>query len=426
MTALPRRWPLLCVLLVSGCERYPDQPVFVYGQALRPDGSPLSGAMLGVDRRANLQEPELGGELSFGFTPYKSVTTTTEGAFTLELAARDAEEQLPSGTQVYRFRVCTPPELGPRAIASFTFNAQDIELPALQPWDAGLTVSGSAAVPSVTFGSPPPAPEKPASAKLPVFFDSQGRSQLTAPTTPAPIVQLTSGEAVIWQEMREPGTWTPMPWMLEDFVAPRVQVRALSLGEWRFEPLWGGTSQVTFRLEWGSQHEPLPGGTLQPVSRGATCILWWKPGPCPWTDGQLAPVRLSDKRQAPTEIGLTLVAPARLARAVIRGLQAEGGFFPDQTLIIEGSANGSDWTQLASLPIPRAGALEPRAPFASIGRHWAEDSPLDGPLVMNGSPLFLEIPLTSTEQVSHVRLHAENPEGRQVVLSSFAELSLFE
>ncbi len=426
MTALLHRWPVLVVVLVTGCETYPDQPVFVYGRTLRTDGSPFSNATLSFERRTNLEGPDAAGETSSTFTPYKAVTTTAEGAFTLELLARDAEETLPTGSQTYRFRVCTPPEQGAMAVASFIFNAQDIELPALKPWDAALTVRESATGPIVIFGPPPPAPEKPPSAKLPAIFDSHGTPQLTTPTVPTPVVQLTSGEALLWQEPREPGAWTPTPWVLEDFAELQVQLRALSMGEWKFEPLWGGSSEVTFRLEWGSQREPLPGGTLQPLSRGATCAPWWEPGPCPWTDGQLAPARLSDKQQEPTEVGIVLPAPAHLSRAVIRGLRAEGGFFPNQTLIIEGTENGSDWSQLASIPIPRMGTLEPRAPFASVGRLWAADSPLDGPLMLNGSPLFLDVPLSSTARVRQVRLYAENPEGRHTVLDSLAEFSLFE
>jgi hypothetical protein len=426
MISLPHRWPLLIAVLVTGCERYPDQPVFVYGRAQRVDGSPWSNAPLGFERRANLEGPDAAGEASAAFAPYKTLTTTPEGAFTLELPAADAEDPSPMGSQTYRFRVCTPPERGAMAIASFTFNAQDVELPSLRPWDAALTVHGSAADPVVTFGPPPAAPEKPASAKLPVLFDSQGSPQLTPPTPPNPVVQLTSQEALLWQETREPGAWTPSPWVLEDFADPQVQLRALSLGEWLFEPLWGGSSEVTFRLEWRSTREPLPCGTRHPLSRGATCAPWSAPGPCPWTDGQLAPVRLSDTQQDATEVGITLPARARLSRAVIRGLRAEGGFFADQTLVIEGSASGSDWHKLASVPIPRTSSLEPRAPFASVSRLWAADSPLDGPLMLNGSPLFLDVPLTSPVPVRRVRLYAENPEGRRTVLSSLAELSLFE
>ena len=426
MTPVVRRWPWLVVALLSaGCETYPDQPVFVYGRALREDGSPLSNSTFTIERRANTEGSD-GGAASSAFTLYKSVMTTTQGAFTLELPARDAEEELPWGSRAYRFRACISSADGAMAFASFTFNAGDIELPALAPWDAALSVTAGQRGPTVIFGPPPRAPEKPASAKLPAFFDRQGVLQPTAPTTPEPIVQLSSGEDLFWQETREPGPWTLPPWLLEDFSAPQAQLRALSLGEWKFEPLWGGTSEVTFRLEWRSPREALPPGNLRPLSRGAPCMSWKERGPCPWTDGRLNPVSLDDGQTQATEVGLTLPAPTNPSRAVIRGLQAREAFFPDQTLIIEGSANGSDWSRLASLPIPRTGAVDPMAPFASIGRLWAVDSPLDGPLLMNDSPLFLDVPLTTAVPVRQVRLHVESPDGRHAELSSLAEFSLFK
>jgi hypothetical protein len=426
MTPVVRRWPWLVVALLSaGCESYPDQPVFVYGRALREDGSPLSNSTFTIERRANTAGPD-GAEDSSAFTLYKSVMTTPQGAFTLELPARDAEEELPWGSRAYRFRACIPSADGAMAFASFTFNAEDIELPALAPWNAALSVKAGPKGPTVMFGPPPPAPEKPASAKLPAFFDRQGVLQPTPPTSPEPIVQLSSDGDLFWQETREPGAWTLPAWLLEDFSAPQAQLRALSLGEWKFEPLWGGTSEVTFRLEWRTPREPLPKGALRPLSRGAPCMSWKQQGPCPWTDGRLDPVRLDDGQTPATEVGLTLPDPAHPSRAVIRGLQAGEAFFPEQTIIIEGSANGSNWRRLASLPIPRTGAVDPLAPFASIGRLWAVDSPLDGPLLMNNSPLFLDVPLAAGVPVRQVRLHVEGPDGRSAELSSLAEFSLFE
>ncbi|MDY7232002.1 hypothetical protein [Hyalangium rubrum] len=426
MTPLTRCWPLLPALLVAGCEQYPEQPVFVYGQALHVDGSPLSDASLHFDRRPNLEGPSAAEEAPSPFMPYRTVSTTADGTFTLELLARDVEEQVSTDFRTYRFRVCSSSNDGQLALASFTFSAQDVELPVLRHWDAKLAVASGSKGPVVTFAPPPPATPKPPSAKLPVLFDSTGNSQLTEPTAPEPVLQLLSSGAVLWQELGVRDSWTPSPWLLEDFTAPEVQLRAVSLGEWRFEPLWGGTSQVNFRLEWRSARLPLPGGTRSARSRGATCQQWWKTGPCPWTDGQLTPTRLNEAEQASTELGLLLSTPTRLSRAVIRGLQTDGASSPQQTLIIEGSTNGSAWSRLASVPVPRSGILQPLAPFAFQGLLWAADSPVDGPLVLNGAPLFLDVPLSPTAPVRQVRLYVLDAEGRRKPLHSLAELSLFE
>ncbi len=142
MTADNRCKLLLVCLLVAGCERYSDQPVFVYGQALRGEGAPLPEARLSFDRR----EETFGSSLSAGppptFAPYGTVTTQADGTFALELPAKDVEQLVSTELRRYRFRVSTPlDEKGQAAFVSFTFNAQDVELPALRPWDADLSVS---------------------------------------------------------------------------------------------------------------------------------------------------------------------------------------------------------------------------------------------------------------------------------------------
>ncbi len=65
-------------------------------------------------------------------------------------------------------------------------------------------------------------------------------------------------------------------------------------------------------------------------------------------------------------------------------------------------------------------------PFAFRGLQWAGDSAFDGPLMLNGAPLFLGIPLSSSAPVRHVRLYAVSAEGERKVLHSLTELSLFE
>ena len=421
------RYPiLLATLLIAGCERYPEQPIFVYGQALQGEGVPLREAELSFDRREETYSPSPSDDSAPAFTSYGKVITQADGTFTLELPARDVEQVVSTSLRKYRFRVSTPPdEKGQAALLSFTFNAQDVELPMLRPWDAGLAVSEGASGPVVTFASPPSAPEKPPSAKLPVFIGASNEEPV-APTNPEPVLRLLSGEAVFWQELAGTGAWTPPAWALEDFASPEVQLRALSLGEWWFEPLWAESSQVTFRLEWRSARQPLSRGTLLPLSRGASCEPWWQRGVCPWTDGQLTSASLVDTPN-PTEVGVVLVAPARPSRAVIRGLQAEAGPFVGPTsIVLEGSEDGANWHPLGSTPVPRSWLMDPMDPFAFLGQQWADDSPFDGPLLLNGAPLFLSVPLSSPAPVRHVRLYALSAQGSRKVLHSLAELSLFE
>ncbi|RKH49410.1 hypothetical protein D7W81_41505, partial [Corallococcus aberystwythensis] len=117
------------------------------------------------------------------------------------------------------------------------------------------------------------------------------------PTDPEPLLWVTSGGELLWRQPGRTSPWTPGPYVLEDFALPRVQLRAASAGTWMYSPLGGEPGSVEFRLEWRTGAEPLPAGTLRPVSRGATCEPSF-PDVCPWTDGLLTPVAFSREATA--------------------------------------------------------------------------------------------------------------------------------
>lgn len=445
-----RLLPLLSLAATTGCERYPEDPVFAYGKVLRADGSPVAGQTVAFDRGANPDTLSGSGDVYPlpDFQPYTTATTLPDGSFTLELTYGDlSSDDLASygDFRQYRFRTVGPlDEQGQAVIGSFHIRGGDVELPPLRPWGTGLGLSSTAAGPAVSFASPPPVPERPVAALSPIEFDVDGNAHVVDPTAPSAVVQLHGTEGLVWQHLDAVSPWVPSAYVLEDF-ATEAQVRALSVGSWYFQTLGGDSGSLDFRLEWRGGRVALPAGTRLPLSRGAAC---WpaRDGACPWTDGKLAsvalapPINLNPNRppdpgtpppEPPVlvkEVGLSLAAPTRVSRAVIRGLRVGESYPPQQTVVLEGSEDGTTWRTLARVPVPGREGERPTSfhAFNFARRGWTTDNPYDVPLSSGDGPFFLEVPLTDPAPVRHVRLHVEDVDSDPMPLGAFSELSLFE
>ncbi len=99
----------LATLLAAGCDLYPEDPIFAYGQVLRADGTPVSGATLSFGRTLSLGD--FTGRIVSppDFTPHTTASSRADGAFTLELLSGDTYQRVRNGEyyelNAYRFRV---------------------------------------------------------------------------------------------------------------------------------------------------------------------------------------------------------------------------------------------------------------------------------------------------------------------------------
>ncbi len=424
----------LLPLLVVGC-RYPEDPIFAYGRALNPDGSPLAGATLTVERAPPPagdygEEPQ--EEQPPAYSPYGTTTTQATGDFTLQFLSGDVEEWTTDQYWQYNFRLSLPlREDGQGTFISFTFSG-DMELPPLQHWEARFAVTDDAQGPALSFAPLPPAPELPPSGKPMVVLFNEGNEEVALPlpaTTPEPIVQLFTGDELLWRQSGVSAPWVPGPYVLEDFASPEAQLRAVSLGQWFFSPLGSTSSRVFFRQEWRTAHLPLPAGASRPVSRGAAC-QGSRPGACPFTDGRLTPIAVTDNEgqsETATPLVLTLAEPTHLQRAVIRGLEYIRSFDGQELVRLEGSADGERWFPLAESLLRDRSRREAIVDSMNAGladdSNW--DSPFDGKLELySRAPVFLELPLATPEPVRHVRLTLHK-NGAVGSMTALAELSLF-
>ncbi|WP_164012391.1 hypothetical protein [Pyxidicoccus trucidator] len=439
----------LLALLVTGCERMPEDPVFIYGRVLHADGAPAAGSPLKMERALDTRSdlsgiPEEVEGRTWDYAPYSAGTSEASGYFTLEALAGDlyTERYFSEGYYGYlqhRFRVAPPlAEDGHGVFVAF-FLEDDVELPPLQQWASGFSVGDGPEGPRLTFAPAPPAPTLPPSASLPESYDNEGMStEQVPPSTPAPVVQLHAADGVVWQQLHAASPWVPSPYVLEDFSGVEAQVRAASVGQWYFEPLGAQFSQLTFRLEWRSPRLALPAGGLRPLSRGATCSPLPAPGPCPFTDGKAAAV---ETRPGSTQPGpgnpegfgvealtFTLDAPVRPRRVVVRGLETTLNYVPRVKVVLEGSLDGATWTPLESLTFVN---FDPEDRGRQIYQYSLvdtdADSPFDGPMELFTPPVFLDAPLTGEASVRHVRLSVRTEDmqfaGR---LWKLGEVSLFE
>ncbi|WP_223641133.1 hypothetical protein [Corallococcus sp. EGB] len=411
---------------VTGCDRYPEDPIFAYGRALHRDGSPRAGEPLPLERLHPEEE---------SFQPFGTVVPDASGDFILELLYQDVVETDPSGRRCV-FRMSLPLEAdGSGASLAFSFQ-NDVELPELKAWDAHPVVSVGEQGPSVAFPPAPPAPPLPVTADTLELRSMDGDLIPILPSTPEPLLWVTSGGELLWRQTGAPSPWTPSPQVMEDFASPRVQLRAASGGTWLFSPLGSEASSVDFRLEWRTGTEPLPAGTLRPISRGAPCEPSF-PDVCPWTDGLLTPVDFFKKETDPRvhSVVITLPRPTLPRRAVVRGLQYLRGYGGRDSLVVEGSADGEHWQSLARVVLRDLSSTEQSLLDAQLGffnEPTAEASSYgDAPLLLGRRErVFQDVPLSSTEPARFVRFSVESltydGSAPPADLYTLSELSIFE
>ncbi|MCP3143508.1 hypothetical protein [Pyxidicoccus xibeiensis] len=426
---------LLAVLFSAGCDRMDTDPIFAYGSAWNRDGTPLAGATLAYERTLQTDPPNGGGPPAPfrmpDFKPYGTAATEASGDFFLEMRFGDVQAPDPTqpewARQPYRFRVSRLEEDGTGTFVSFLF-WDDVELPALKPWDARLTVEQGPGGQVVSFQPAPPVPELPPTGELANTSTLEQEIVPAPPTTPEAVLLVTSEGKTVYRWWGATSPWTASPYILEDFASPALQLRALSLGEWLFRPLGAVSSFLTFRMEWRTAVEPLPVGGLVPVSRGASCEPSPGEGACPWTDGRLEQVGLRDGPIGPSSLIVTLAEPRRLRHAVVRGMSGHGGIH----FKLEGSLDGEQWSLLALSPLllPERDRSFLYFPEPRFGERTQWDSPFDGPLRPEDGVAFGEAPLADVGPVRLVRFTAANfsagNPGQPFGLSSLAELSLFE
>jgi hypothetical protein len=277
----------------------------------------------------------------------------------------------------------------------------------------------------VSFAPAPPAPQVPVTGEEPHPSTEDGDLIVAPPSTPEPVLTVTSGDQVLFRWWGATSPWTASPYMLEDFPNPEVQLRAVSFGEWWFFPTGAAHSYMTFRQEWRTAHVPLPAANLRPVSRGAPCEPS-PPGPCPWTDGKLEPVQVRQGPIGPNWLKLTLPEPTRLRHAVVRGMTGASGTW----FVLEGSVDGEQWVRLALAPLK---VPEDIRGMYGFWRNHADrtqwDSPFDGEFAVM-APSFGESPLEDVGPVRYVRLSETSffngSNGVPRSISRVAEVSLFE
>ncbi|MBZ4422616.1 hypothetical protein [Myxococcus sp. RHSTA-1-4] len=431
----------LLALLASGCERMPEDPIFVHGRLLHADGSPRADTPLRLERARvysyGSSVPE--EERDTRFKPYSEGASRASGDFTLEALAGDTAVEELNGYEQYHFRVVPPlDEDGHGVFVAFVF-WDDVELPEMRPWDSGLTVSDGLQGPTLSFGAAPPVPQTPPSAKLTEYWDQNTNTTMPlSPSTPEPVMHLHGEGGLVWQWFRATSPWTPSPYVLEDFAGVEAQLRALSAGLWFFNPLGGESSTLDFRMEWRTPRKALPVGTLRPVSRGAACSPAPVEGPCPYTDGKLTVQETHPGSQQPgpgneggfgvEALTFTLNAPARPRRLVIRGLETTLNYLDRIRVVLEGSGDGDTWGRLADIPVIHFDKNDSRRNYYQYPLFGTDAaSPFDPPMDAYTPSLYLDEPLTGDAPVRYLRLRVTAEDGESAGrLYSLAELSVFE
>jgi hypothetical protein len=134
-----------------------------------------------------------------------------------------------------------------------------------------------------------------------------------------------------------------------------------------------------------------------------------------------------DEEPGVKSLTITLQAPARPQRLVVRGLETSLDITESRIkLVLEGSPDGLVWSPLSTHSIVNFDSKEQRR-WRFNDQDPPADSPFDKPVRLFEPPIFLDTALTVATPVRHVRLSVK-PEGRVVTgrLMRLGEVSLFE
>ncbi|WP_257448063.1 hypothetical protein [Archangium lipolyticum] len=329
-------------LLASGCGTlYPEDPLFVYGRALRADGTPLAGTALMFQRKAAYDGST---PTPSGFEPFREVTTEPDGSYTLELLVKEISTQVRDYSfSPHAFRLHRQEEDGSETWVGFDLHGGDVEVPTLRPWRADLHTTPTADGVMLALGAPLPSLEIPPSATFGdwTVIEPDGTHHIEPnPSPPSLWLELRSGDGLLWWNPNPKGTETlaVSRSILEDFATPVARTSVFIDGNWSFKPLVSlNDSYLSFYVEWASPPLALPSGGLVPASRGAACEPFVDT--CPLTDGKLETI----KSVPLNELRVRLPAPKKLRQAVVRGFASAGD---PEAVVVEGSVDGQEWTEL--------------------------------------------------------------------------------
>jgi len=347
----------LGVLAVSGgCTESKveeGQDIALSGRLLDEAGAPLSEALLKVYRSENSA-----CALAAFSSSWRSVKTRADGTFGFDLLGADTR----NGSIARCFIVRSPEQpQGRHVSASFLIQESEVALPPIQEWSGSLTVAAEAQGVSVSF--------------RPLSATHGGTSNEHVLYLYPP-----SGREA-WQVLK-----ASSPVHLSDYVLEDARDLEASLITQRD----GKAGSVTVGFTYSSDDVVLPRRALVPVSRGASCTYPNAETPCRLTNGDLGGAVLF--QEGVKEVTVQLSRPAVLRKAVLRNFGVAGTM---NELVLEGSADGTQWVSLANL------------------------------LDENSERPFRELDLTATTAVSQVRVRAV-PRDSAGRLHALGQLSLFE
>ncbi|WP_342375231.1 hypothetical protein NVS55_28545 [Myxococcus stipitatus] len=329
------------------------QDIVLRGKAVDEAGAALSGELLKFYRSENSA-----CALASFSSSWKTVKTEADGTFKLELLGADTR----NGSIARCFVAHTPARTQGRGVsAAFLIQAGEVTMPTLQEWTGAPTAT--AAAQGVSVG-----------------FKSLSGTHGAGPDAHTLTVRGTSLRPV-WVISKATAPATLSDYALEDMAGLKAFLtveRDAKVGE------------ETVDITYTSDEVALPRRALVPMSRGATCTYTNAVTPCPLTQGSLGDIVLF--QSGVREVALQLPRAAVLRKAVLRNFAVSGIL---SELVLEGSADGTQWTSMANL-LPDV-----------------------------GSRPFMELDLTGTTPVSHVRIRAvaRDTTGE---LRSLGQLSLFE
>ncbi|MCY1023560.1 hypothetical protein [Pyxidicoccus sp. MSG2] len=342
--------------MLGGCTESKvdeDQDIVLSGRLVDEAGAPLPDALLKLYRSEN-------SSCAFaGFTSsWKSVKTRADGTFELDLLGADTR----NGSIARCFVARSPAQSQGRSLSAyFLIQESEVALPAFQEWTGTPTAAAEAQGVSVGF--------RPLSAT-----HGAGNDEHVLSIRPSSV-------KVSWQVLKASSPVHLSDYVLEDAEGLKASVSAernVKVGD------------VTVGLSYSSDDVAVPRRALVPASRGAACTYLNAETPCRITSGDLGGLVLfqSGVREVAVQLSRSVVP----RKAVLRNFEVSGTL---NELVLEGSADGTQWMSLANL--------------------------LGGA----GVQPFMEVDLTGTTPVSRVRVRA-TPKDTTGELRSLGQLSLFE
>jgi hypothetical protein len=342
--------------MLSGCTESKvaqDQDIVLSGRFVDEAGAPRSEALLKLYRSDNS---------SCGFaifsSSWKTVKTGADGTFKLDLLGADTR----NGSIARCFIARSPVQPQGRSLSAyFLIQQSEVALPTLQEWSGTVTTAAEAQGVSVGFRN------------LSATHGA-GNDEHTLSIGPSSIESA-------WKVRR-----ASSPVHLSDYVLEDVDALKASMSVERQVKAGG----VTVDLAYSSDEVALPRRALVPVSRGATCTYTNAETPCRITNGNIGGAVLFERGVREVTVQLSRSVVPR--KAVLRNFEVSGTM---SELVLEGSADGTQWVTLANLL--SGGSVQP----------------------------FMELSLTGTTPVSQVRVRAAS-QDTAADLRSLGQLSLFE